>query len=564
MRTLSTRLALSYNLPSSTQGWHVTFNLSFTRTDGEPVLIEVRCGEVLFMLGANGTGKSSLVQLFYNQSRPKSRRILAHRQTWFNSNTLDLTPTGKKNTEQNIANNDTSLQARYSDHFASQRASMTVFDLIDAQNVRARSIAAAVDADDIEAARQKSAEEAPLAAINSLLLQSNIPIEIDVVENEQIVARKDGGAPFSIAELSDGERNALLIAGDVLTAKPGTLLIIDEPERHLHRSIISPLLTLLFAKRQDCAFIIATHDIDLPLDNEGARVLLVRSASYVGSSVQSWRADLLDAGVPLDETIKRDVIGSRRHIMFVEGKEESLDKPLYSLLFPMVSIVAKETCKEVEQAVTGLRAAHRLTWINAWGIVDGDNQSAKRIEDLKQKSIFVVPFYSVESLYYHPWVIRRVAERMSRIVTSDPDLNTNTAIDRGLAKVQDSMVRMVQKSATKAARELVLSQLPTLPSVSAGASVSIQINTAELVESRKVKLLEYLERREWTAVLRECPVRESGALEPMSKAIGFPGRKEYEAAVRTMLSDDTEALSFVRNLLQGAYEAVSAASPDER
>ena len=172
------------------------------------------------------------------------------------------------------------------------------------------------------------------------------------------MALKNGGVPYSIAELSDGERNALLIAGDVLTAKPGTLLIIDEPERHLHRSIISPLLTLLFDKRRDCAFVIATHDIDLPLDSEGARVLLVRSAVYQGSTVTSWEADLIDQGAPLDEDIKRDVIGSRRRILFVEGKEESLDKPLYSLLFPMVSVVAKESAKGVEQAVVGLRAAN--------------------------------------------------------------------------------------------------------------------------------------------------------------------------------------------------------------
>ncbi len=188
----------------------------------------------------------------------------------------------------------------------------TVFELIDAQNVRARSIAAAVDSGDIERARSKSAEEAPLRAINTLLAQSNIPIEIDVIENEQIVARKNGGAPYSVAELSDGERNALLIAGDVLTAKPGTLLIIDEPERHLHRSIISPLLSQLFAKRPDCAFVITTYDIDLPLDNEIARVLLVRSAVYAGQAVQSWQADLLLEGAGLDEEIRRDVIGSRR------------------------------------------------------------------------------------------------------------------------------------------------------------------------------------------------------------------------------------------------------------
>ncbi len=57
------------------------------------------------------------------------------------------------------------------------------------------------------------------------------------------IASKSGGPHYSVAKLSDGERNALLIAATVLSVTPETLLLIDEPERHLHRSIISPPLT---------------------------------------------------------------------------------------------------------------------------------------------------------------------------------------------------------------------------------------------------------------------------------------------------------------------------------
>lgn len=535
----------------------MTFNLSFDQSNGLLTPIPMGPGDVLFVLGANGTGKSSLMQRFYQESRPNNRRISAHRQTWFTSNTLDLTPAGKRNTEQSMANTDTGVQSRYMDNYAGQRASMTIFDLIDAQNVRARSIAAAVDNADIASAVAKSAEEAPLRAINSLPLQSNIPIEIDVVENEQIVARKNGGDPYSIAELSDGERNALLIAGDVLTAKPGTLLIINEPERHLHRSIISPLLTLLFAKRPDCAFVIATHDVDLPLDNAGARVLLVRSALYQHSHVQSWEADLLEAGAPLDEEIKRDVVGSRRKILFVEGKEESLDKPLYSLIFPMVSVVAKDSCRGVEQAVTGLRAAKSLTWVHAWGIVDGDNQNADRIASLAAQSIFAVPFYSVEAVYYHPWVISRVAGRLSELTSTDPISNTESAIDAGIARVRQHRTNMVLKAATKAARDLLMNALPTVPTVSAAVPISINIDTGALVAAKETELDSRLNARDWLAVVTTCPIRESGALDPISRAVGFPGRRDYEAAVRTMLTDDVEALTFVRELFAGAYSSIT-------
>jgi hypothetical protein len=131
-------------------------------------------------------------------------------------------------------------------------------------NVRARGIAAAVDADDMDLAKKSSKEDAPIKMIDKLLRLSNIPIVITVFAAEQVMGSKSGSAPYSIPRLSDGERNALLIAADILTVKSGTLLLIDEPERQLNRSIISPLLSLLFARRIDCAFVVSTHAVMLP------------------------------------------------------------------------------------------------------------------------------------------------------------------------------------------------------------------------------------------------------------------------------------------------------------
>ena len=108
---------------------------------------------------------------------------------------------------------------------------MTIYEIIDAENIRARAIAAAYDDRDMEGLDEAGKVEAPITVINELLRQSNLPIKITIQANERIVASKNGGPEYSAAELSDGERSALLIAGNILTAPPGTLLIIDEPER---------------------------------------------------------------------------------------------------------------------------------------------------------------------------------------------------------------------------------------------------------------------------------------------------------------------------------------------
>ena len=90
------------------------------------------------------------------------------------------------------------------------------------------------------------------------------------------------GQSFPLPRMSDGERSAAIIAATVLTADPGTTFLIDEPERHLHRAIITPFLAALFAKRLDCAFVISTHELALPLTAPEADVLVVRSCAWAG------------------------------------------------------------------------------------------------------------------------------------------------------------------------------------------------------------------------------------------------------------------------------------------
>jgi len=395
------------------------FNLTIPQPGGTSLDISVSVGETLFVLGANGTGKSNLMQSVYSNHRSNARRMSAHRQTWFDSNVINLSPEQKRSYDTDIPNYDAQSQSRWRDSYSSQRPAMAIYDLIDAENVRARSIAGAVDASDMDLAKTLSQEDAPIKVINELLRLSNLPIQISVHENDKVVARKSGGDPYSIAQLSDGERNALLVAADVLTVKPGTLVLIDEPERHLHRSIISPLLTLLFEKRRDCAFVVSTHEVMLPLDNPSARTLLLRECIYSGSDVSAWEADLVGPTAEIDDDIKRDILGGRRKLLFVEGTEQSLDKPLYSLVFPSVSIIPKSSCRDVENAVVGIRGASDLHWLHAFGIVDNDRRTQGDIDVLKAKGVYPLSVFSVESIYYHPEVQRRVAERHAVVTGED-------------------------------------------------------------------------------------------------------------------------------------------------
>ena len=525
----------------------MTFVFTIPEPSGTPLAVTLDIGQCIFVLGANGTGKSSLMQKLYSAHRATAQRISAHRQTWFSSSSVTLSPEQKRNTETNISHSDMGTESRWKDDYAAQRANIAIYDLIDAENVRARTIAGAVDCRDIDLAKTLSKKDAPIKIINELLRLSNIPIEISVKENEQVLASKSGSPPYSVAELSDGERNALLIASSVLTVKPGTLLLIDEPERHLHRSIISPLLTLLFAKRSDCAFIVSTHDVMLPLDNPRARTMLIRGCIYNGSTVTSWDADLVPSESDIDEGLKKDILGSRRTLIFIEGDDRSLDQPLYSLVFPNVTVVPKSSCRDVEHAVSGIRSATDLHWLRAFGIVDNDRRTDEDIVRLNGKGVYAVSVYSVESLYYHPEIQRKIAIRHASVTGEDADALVTAAKKVALAVVGPHVQRLSERVVEKTLRDELDKHWPKQAEISAGRQINITIDVAATVNQEVTSLNQTIADGNLEKIISRYPVRETPLLTEIVRKLGFQTRDQYENAVRKLLMDDSVALEFIKS-----------------
>lgn len=535
------------------------FQFNIPSVSGDPIVFSLGVGDVLYLLGANGTGKSSLVSRLFSQHQNNAKRISAHRQTWFESNTLDMTPRNREQIETNVRSQDAQPEARYREWNPAGRANMAIYDLIDADTMQERKIAGLVRADNIEAAKKEGQNPSPIQVINELMRLSNLAIEISVEEGQKIVARKNGGDDYSVAELSDGERNAFLIAADVLTAKPGTLILIDEPERHLHRSIISPLLKLLFDRRNDCGFIVSTHDVMLPLDTPKASTLLLRSCQYQGQNVRAWTADLLAPGAAIDDDLKGDILGSRRKMIFVEGKAQSLDVPLYSLLFPQVSVVPKEGCRDVEQAVRGLRGAGDIHWVSAWGIVDNDQRSTEDVARLKDAGVWALSHYSVESFYYHPKIIARVAERQAGITGFDEKTLAQSATTNAIAASKAQRDHLVESAVLRSARNKFLEGLPNhKKDIHAATALKVQVDVAALRAAEEKRFDALISAADWDGLLTRYPLRESSAFDRIVDGLKIKDQAIYQSAVLKLLQDDSAAVNDLRNLLGDLYASVTA------
>lgn len=527
--------------------------ITVPRFDGSDLTFDIEPGQIVFVLGANGTGKSSLMR-HISRLDPNAKRIAAHRSNMFLSDKPGISPQDKANHEAAMRSSDTREDSRWKDDYGAQRPMLSLYDLIDAENVLARDVKSAVvrkqDAE-VQALLERGS---PLDRLNRLLLLSNIQVRLSIDESSQVVATRDAHSPYSVARLSDGERNAVLLASDVLTAKPGTFIAIDEPERHLHRSIIAPLLTQLLNRRDDLPFLVSTHDVSLPMSGANTRVLLLRGCKFSGFEPQAWDCDLITTK-DLPDDIKADVLGARREILFVEGTDASLDKPLYAAVFPNVSVIAKDSCADVEHCVKGARGTREMHWLKAWGIVDGDFSDPVARERLEKHGIYALPFHSVESIYYHPAIQERVSARKTADA-SKVRLDLKSAADATLKCFDRHLPRMAARSVERKLREEIKFSIPGQAAVASMNPISISIDVKARVQEEAAHLEELVKAANVTELITKFPVRETGALIEIAMALGFRDRVDYERSVLAALLEDATALADLKRLLGAAAEGI--------
>ena len=526
------------------------FSLSIPTLGTEVLPVTLQPGEVLFVVGANGKGKSSLMHRLYRDNFETAVRITAHRRTWLSSSVVDMTARQKQQNELDMRNQERALQYRWRSDYDEQRAGMSVFNLIDAENSTARKIADAMRRRSEDEARELAQRDSPLEQINTLLQSSNLPVTISIAPGEEILAQRDGSHPYSMAEMSDGERNAVLIASDILTARVGSLFLVDEPERHLHRSIITPLLSSLFSTRRDCSYVISTHEIGLPVDFPDSKALLLRECEFSGGEATAWDADLLEPGESLDEELQRDILGARRRIVFVEGRASpSLDQPLYRLLFPNFSVVPKGGQGQVLHSVKGLRGARDIAWVDAFGIVDRDNRGDDEVAVLREERVYALPWYSVESIYYHPDLQTRIAQRRAQLLGSDSESALQAARESALMRVRQRVDHIVQKRASAIARGQAQRSIPAIIDTDHILALP-SIDVPALRDEERSSLEKALEADDLKTIIERYPIRETGALAAIANGLGFQSCSEYERAVLKLLIDDADSLAWARSLFE--------------
>ena len=258
---------------------------------------------------------------------------------------------------------------------------------------------------------------------NSPYLKSELKTTFDsVVEiwNELIPHRKISLTPESIPHIkykkdgkeeeydafmmSDGERIILYLVARVMQAPANGLIIVDEPEVFLHRTVVDKLWNRLEKERNDCTFIYMTHDLQFATSRVGLKSW-IKGFHYPST----WDIQLIDNS-EIPEQLLMELLGSCKQILFCEGNSKtSLDKKIFDILFPEFIIYPLKSCKDVISYTKAYNAIPN-TNTKAIGIIDKDFRSKDEIADLESNHIYTYQVAEIENIFLVESFIKALKE----------------------------------------------------------------------------------------------------------------------------------------------------------
>jgi hypothetical protein len=258
----------------------------------------------------------------------------------------------------------------------------------------------------------------PVTKLDQLkrIWEKTLPHRELVIGGLRIQTRVQGqeGKIYKSSEMSDGERVIFYLIGQCLAAPKDGIIVIDEPELHLHKSVQAPLWAEVEKLRSDCLFVYLTHDVDFAAAQEGAARIWLKS--FDGTS---WDWEVIKSDENLPDDLLLEVLGSRKPVVFVEGENGSYDVSLYREILTGFLVVPRGSCSQVILSVKALKANPQFHHLRAFGIVDRDRRVPEEIKALEVDSIFVLLVAEVENLFCTREIIELVSRRLARDPISD-------------------------------------------------------------------------------------------------------------------------------------------------
>lgn len=413
------------------------FVFKLNTPEGEKTFI-LHLGNTMLFVGANGCGKTRLAVEIENQLGLCAQRISAHRALNLNPSVTQIREEKARNKLKTGHPEETNINHRLGHRYHGKAATCLLNDFeqliqtLYAEQANTKN--SAYDEAKINDGYFDFKNE-PLLDTLKIIWERLLPHRKLVITADDIkVAQFDeisSTDSYSASEMSDGERAIFYLIGHVLCADKDSVIIIDEPELHIHKSIMLTLWDELEAIRPDCSFIFISHDLDFIASRIGQKFVITKY-----NHTNKWSIEDIPEATGFSEETITSIMGSRKPILFVEGSENSLDTAVYRACYPQYAVMPTGSCQEVIHAVTTFRSNASLTRITCSGIVDADARSSDQIDNLAKLGIGVLPVSEIENIFLLPEVARAIGQHESLI---EPELTQK------INAMNDSIIAHINK-----------------------------------------------------------------------------------------------------------------------
>ena len=378
----------------------------------------------MIIIGANGSGKSRLGVWIELNSLDKTHRISAQRSLIFNKyielksykQSQNLLTFGAETPRE-------SHDLRWNTGWNGGELDYTTSMLNDYEYVLSTLIAIQTKQQDkfIKDCKQKESQgekhdEVPEMILDKLKRIWNTIFShrtIDIKDGKVIATLKD--FEYEGRAMSDGERVTLYLIAQCLCVPEDKIIIIDEPEIHLHRSIMDKLWTSIEAERKDCFFIYITHDTQFAATHKNSEKLWIKNYDGINWNFE----EIKDSNLP--EQLLLDILGNRKPVLFVEGTSDSYDTKLYSEIYKDYYVIPCGSCSSVIAQTKSMNANEQLHHLKCYGIIDRDYRTDYEIEVYKRDNIFALEVAEVENLF--------LTEELLCVVNKIMEFDNNSRIE---------------------------------------------------------------------------------------------------------------------------------------
>ena len=383
----------------------------------DSTIIDIEQGQSIIIVGANGSGKSRFCVQTEMLNLNLVHRIAAQKDLVFEKQySLSSYEDAKSSIFYGSTNNDPQKGSRWG-WDASEKYVRPVSDCSQAINAffaqkNKDDEARSKQAVQIIREHQNITELAPSVAEQLIKIWDQIlPNRELKISDLKIKTSKNKGQPYDARFMSDGERDVLYYLAVCLCLPQNIFVILDEPENHIHNSIINKLFSLLEKERPDLTFIYATHNLEFAAEHPNTKKLWFEN--YDGSN---WDYHILGEEDELPEQLLLEVLGAKEKVILVEGTRNSLDTKLYQAYYKDYKVIGCGGCQNVINFVKAFNSHTLHTHYDVKGIVDRDYRPEEEINKLQKAGIYFCKVAEVENLFIVPEIIQFMAKLLGMII----------------------------------------------------------------------------------------------------------------------------------------------------